>query len=541
MTPSVPGCPIALPYTTLSAWRDRELPAREAQQTQDHIQSCAACRSYLADLDLTGQAVKRYTPPENVQDAIWRDVRATITSQRGAMKKSQKTLALTGIGVAAIIITLFTVVFVSLTNKPATTLRTPTLTPPASASHLVAALQTDDFSSGSLVGYDSATGHVRFTYLGLYGKYMVATQNLIGVFEIKNTPTQQNSSSLQVYNAAGTQVRQIDLGSLNPSLLLAASDTFFVGGFSTADEGTKATIGIITPPFHIRAFVADSGVQRWQQTVSNVTTLDNFVIAGNELVGVAADPTGSQQLMAFNVATGKLDWHVPFDRSPTSTPIATDGATVYGLVQAPPSSQSAIVGQKLVAYDAASGVVRWSHPFPIETASQSQPTVEFEGADQHAVYCGVHHNGTPNNDGSFNAGFFSLVAFSASDGKQLSSWSVSDAEEQFITSTTGQTSIVNGVFYATGIVKRTSNATLPTTKLVQAQLATGTTIWSAPIAGSPMTAPVVVAASIYIGVTTRLPTGAFGNAAIAALSTSGSPLWQTQTPSQYISQLVTLP
>lgn len=536
MLPSVSACPIAMPYATLSAWRDHELPAAQAQQAQDHIQGCAACQHYLADLDLTGQAVRRHTPPAYVHDTIWRAVRPTWTNHGGPMTKSQKTLALTGIGIAAIMITLFTVVFVTLAHKPATTQRTPTRTPAASASPLVAVLLPNGDSglpTSSLVGYDGATGHVRFTHVlpGSTFNTLVATQNLIGVIVAANNPSGSLNSSLQEYSAAGTQVRQIPLGSLGASLLLASQDTFFVGGSDYAGI-TKATSTPNTPPLQIIAIAADSGTQRWKQTVANATAFDHFGIVGTELVGFVSNASGLSQLTAFNVATGRLDWQVSFD---TNATIISGGDTVYSLTIPQSASPTGKAGQNLVAYTAATGVVRWHQQFTPDTPLAS--SVSFIAADQQSVYYTMLH--TAPTTASLNT----LVALAASDGKQR--WSVPGAG--FNATQQGPfPPIVNGVLYTTNIplssyATAAASHTYPTNMLVGVQVATGATLWSAPLVGSLMTTPLVANTAIYFGVQTRSPSGSPGNTAIAAFSTTGSPLWLVQTPAVYISQLVMLP
>ncbi len=131
-------CVRGITAATLSAWRSHFLSAAEQDAITVHIAGCAACQRTIARFDRIAQALR--TPPQlPPQSAVWRGVHAAITSPRGIMTNSQKTLVLSGLGAAAIVVLLFAIIFVqihpksgsSITRIATATIPTNTLVPSA--------------------------------------------------------------------------------------------------------------------------------------------------------------------------------------------------------------------------------------------------------------------------------------------------------------------------------------------------------------------------------------------------------------------------
>src|SRR5260370_19561381 len=80
-TESPPACEHGIPAHTLSAWRDGDLPAGEAQRITAHIAECAASRARLADYDALLQAMRAQRVPP-ADERLWPAVRMRISQTR---------------------------------------------------------------------------------------------------------------------------------------------------------------------------------------------------------------------------------------------------------------------------------------------------------------------------------------------------------------------------------------------------------------------------------------------------------------------------
>jgi outer membrane protein assembly factor BamB len=363
-----------------------------------------------------------------------------------------------------------------------------------------------------LSAYDSTSGHLVFTH-ALPGSpiALAATQNRLGIASIipPATPTTQSSSAvLLIDDAQGTQTQQIALGALMPQQFLASNDTFFVGATTKASSTTAQFL----------AFDPMTGAQRWQHTIPNANNVDNFVVAGQDLIGNVETQQGPL-LTAFNTATGAQVWQATTGTvGGAAGSIGAGGDAVYTVQSASANPPS------LVATVAATGATRWNMPLP-NLVSQ----VQIVAADQQAVYCDVTIavNSTTTAD--------RLVAFAASDGHQL--WFISgiapiDSEIH------GQgVGVVQGILYVTATPQGTSSS--PPSTLMAVKVSSGALLWSKPLSDIPLTAPAVSGNGVSVGLLPHTPSGT--STIVAFNITDGSSLWQTQTTASSLGDLVSLP
>jgi photosystem II stability/assembly factor-like uncharacterized protein len=75
------ACEHGIPAHTLSAWRDGDLPAGEAQRIAAHIAECAASRARLADYDALLQVLRAQRVPP-ADERLWPAVRMRISQTR---------------------------------------------------------------------------------------------------------------------------------------------------------------------------------------------------------------------------------------------------------------------------------------------------------------------------------------------------------------------------------------------------------------------------------------------------------------------------
>jgi hypothetical protein len=72
-----PVCEHGIPTSTLSAWRDGDLPASEAARIGAHLADCAASQARLADYDALIQTMRAQRAPA-ADERLWRAVHARI-------------------------------------------------------------------------------------------------------------------------------------------------------------------------------------------------------------------------------------------------------------------------------------------------------------------------------------------------------------------------------------------------------------------------------------------------------------------------------
>lgn len=77
------SCPLDLTPTTIAAWRDGALSDDESARIAAHVPGCPACQREIARWDSLDDALRRMPVPAS-NGHLWRDVRAGMTSARGA-------------------------------------------------------------------------------------------------------------------------------------------------------------------------------------------------------------------------------------------------------------------------------------------------------------------------------------------------------------------------------------------------------------------------------------------------------------------------
>ena len=95
MTTANVSCPLALPPTTIAAWRDGALSAAESARIAAHIAGCVACQRELAMYDSLDNALRRQPVPAS-DGRLWRAVRAGMTSNRRPRNTSRKMRRMVG-------------------------------------------------------------------------------------------------------------------------------------------------------------------------------------------------------------------------------------------------------------------------------------------------------------------------------------------------------------------------------------------------------------------------------------------------------------
>jgi hypothetical protein len=137
------ACSQRISGETLSAWRSRLLDPGEAERIAAHVDSCPACQAHLATFDRIARELRSQRLPIS-GDALWRRVAGAISQrERNPMSRTNKAVALTGLGAMAIVVILFAALLLTrspgqsgstpianATNTPtATATRSPTATP----------------------------------------------------------------------------------------------------------------------------------------------------------------------------------------------------------------------------------------------------------------------------------------------------------------------------------------------------------------------------------------------------------------------------
>lgn len=121
------SCQLGITSDTLSSWQAHALDSQEARRISQHLASCAACQVRLDRFERIGQALRAPGLEPSTQ-AVWRALSGRILMhERGSMNRTQKFVTLSGLGVMAILVTLFVVFFTFFPKKPAVSV-TPTAT-----------------------------------------------------------------------------------------------------------------------------------------------------------------------------------------------------------------------------------------------------------------------------------------------------------------------------------------------------------------------------------------------------------------------------
>lgn len=164
MTPN--RCLLGISDATLSDWRNDLLPPDEAQRLTDHLPTCQACQAHVIAMTRIGELLRAQRVP-HASEVVWRSVHDSLQYKgRNTMTNLQKTLALSGLGTAAIVVTLFAIILVAFNgHKPANSItRVPTVTVVPTATSIPAPWQTVSnlaYGKGIAFGHsDPLTGYV---------------------------------------------------------------------------------------------------------------------------------------------------------------------------------------------------------------------------------------------------------------------------------------------------------------------------------------------------------------------------------------------
>lgn len=130
---SPPRCALNLTEDILSAWRDHEIPADDAQRLEAHFPSCPACQAVLKADERIARLLRQPAAPR-LQAFVWRGVRAHLRqggSKANSMSRATIMRTATGIGALIVVVAIFAIL---LPHRPSgTTKPLATHTPAATA------------------------------------------------------------------------------------------------------------------------------------------------------------------------------------------------------------------------------------------------------------------------------------------------------------------------------------------------------------------------------------------------------------------------
>lgn len=138
MTTMKRTCTLGLDSQALSDWRARKLPPDDLARIARHIPTCEACQHTLGDYDQIRQALRTQAVPATGAP-LWHATQQTIQrNSRGTMHTQQKLFIAGGLGVLAVLVLSFAIIFASAipdhgTSAPPTASISATGTPHSTA------------------------------------------------------------------------------------------------------------------------------------------------------------------------------------------------------------------------------------------------------------------------------------------------------------------------------------------------------------------------------------------------------------------------
>jgi hypothetical protein len=129
MTTAKRTCALHLDSQTLSDWRARELPPDDLARIARHIPTCAACQHTLGAYEQIRQVIRTQAVP-TTGVPLWHATQQTIHHHnRGPMRTQQKLFIAGGLGMLAVLVLAFAIIFATaLPNRGTTTPPTTSIT-----------------------------------------------------------------------------------------------------------------------------------------------------------------------------------------------------------------------------------------------------------------------------------------------------------------------------------------------------------------------------------------------------------------------------
>jgi outer membrane protein assembly factor BamB len=157
--------------------------------------------------------------------------------------------------------------------------------------------------------------------------------------------------------------------------------------------------------WHAYALRADNGKQIWQRDTSGVSTMASATVAGgNVLVATCKDGIRDSRMMALNPDTGDVVWQTPYGHCDAS-PTYGDGKIFTADVE--PGAIKYVGRTVVAAVDPKTGKAIWTY------RANSQGVWTMLGSDEAAI-AGTYNNGTYYQSAPLDD---QLIAFDAATGK----------------------------------------------------------------------------------------------------------------------------